>query len=86
MGCVVLALCRVPFRALAKSVFWRGITGFRIVSMVEKLGVRGKKNVAFVVCPRSILNVVPFAAERLRARPIGFSVRLSMVPIPAGLL
>ena len=51
--------------------------------MGKKLGVRGKKCVECVVCPRSVLNVVRFAAERLRARPIGFSVRVSMVPLPA---
>ena len=54
-----------------------------MVSMVEKLGVRGKKCVECVVCPLSVLNVVRFAAERLRARPIGFSVRVSMVSLPA---
>ena len=57
-----------------------------MVSMGKKLGVRGKKFVACVGCPHSVLNVVRFAAERLRARHIGFSVRVSMVPIPAGLL
>ena len=45
-----------------------------------------QKLVACVACPRSTLNVVRFAAERLRARPVGFSVRVSMVRIPAGLL
>ena len=39
-----------------------------------------------VVCPHSFLHVVRFAADRLRARPIGFSVCVSMVPIFAGLL
>ena len=53
-----------------------------MVSMVEKLGVRGKKFVACVGCPHSVLNVVRFAIERLRARPIGFSVRVSMVTNP----
>ena len=51
--------------------------------MVSMLGVRGKKCVECVVCPLSVLNVVRFAAERLRARPIGFSVRASMVSLPA---
>ena len=51
--------------------------------MVSMLGVRGKKCVECGVCPLSVLNVVRFAAERLRARPIGFSVRVSMVSLPA---
>ena len=56
----------------------------RKVSIGEKIGVRGtKKLVICVVCSRSVLLVVRFAAERLRARPIG---RVSLVPIPAGLL
>ena len=82
-----VALCRVPSRE-ELSVYEVHVLAWhhrvRMVPMGEKPRVRGTSWLHVLLAAQYLSwDVVRFAAERLRARPIGFSVRVSMVPLPA---